>query len=185
VDTEASAYFIDTVSTKFGCAIIAVSARGLALVHLTGSDTAPTRYETQEAVRQYLPSSQLLMAKDAPRREASVLQTVRRKVIEPAYPHTIPFDLGGTPFQQLIWKVLESIPYGRTWSYQQVAQAISQPSAYRAVANACGSNRLALIIPCHRVTRTDGALGGYRWGVGLKRRILQSEHELVSKDRLR
>jgi AraC family transcriptional regulator of adaptative response/methylated-DNA-[protein]-cysteine methyltransferase len=185
LDPKASAYFIDAISTEFGCAIIAVSARGLALVHLTGSGAAPTEHAIRKVARHYFPSSLHVMAKDAPRHEASLIQTASRKIIEPLYPNPILLDLGGTPFQQMVWRALKSIPHGEIWSYQRVARAISKPSAYRAVANACGSNRLALIIPCHRVTRSDGALGGYRWGVGLKRRILQSEHKLVSKERLR
>lgn len=81
----------------------------------------------------------------------------------------------GTPFQKLVWETLSHIPLGTTGSYLDVAKAIGKPSAYRAVANAVGSNSLALIIPCHRVIAHSGALGGYAGGVERKSWLLQHE----------
>jgi O-6-methylguanine DNA methyltransferase len=81
----------------------------------------------------------------------------------------------GSPFQQLVWCCLHSIPSGEVRTYAEVAREIGHPKAVRAVANACAKNRLGLVIPCHRVIRSDGSLGGYRWGVELKRSILARE----------
>ncbi|MEP6687589.1 MAG: bifunctional DNA-binding transcriptional regulator/O6-methylguanine-DNA methyltransferase Ada [Gemmatimonadales bacterium] len=87
----------------------------------------------------------------------------------------VPFDAGGTAFQQRVWEALQRIPRGSTRSYSEIARELGQPSAARAVARACASNRLALVIPCHRVVREDGGLGGYRWGVERKQELLTRE----------
>lgn len=89
----------------------------------------------------------------------------------------LPLDIRGTAFQRQVWKALREIPPGRTVGYADVARSIGMPKASRAVAQACGANRLAVAIPCHRVVRTDGALSGYRWGVERKRALLESEAE--------
>ena len=87
----------------------------------------------------------------------------------------LPLDIGGTAFQQQVWEALRAIPVGSTASYAEVARAIGEPAAVRAVAMACGANRLAVAIPCHRVVRSDGALSGYRWGVARKADLLARE----------
>ena len=87
----------------------------------------------------------------------------------------LPLDARGTEFQQKVWLALREIPYGVTRSYGEVAEMIGAPSATRAVASACASNRLALVIPCHRVLRKGGTPGEYRWGAGRKRRLLELE----------
>jgi AraC family transcriptional regulator of adaptative response/methylated-DNA-[protein]-cysteine methyltransferase len=87
----------------------------------------------------------------------------------------LPLDLRGTAFQQRVWRALSEIPVGATVSYADIARSIGQPKAVRAVAQACGANRLAVAIPCHRVVRSDGDLSGYRWGVERKRALLALE----------
>ncbi len=87
----------------------------------------------------------------------------------------LPFDIRGTAFQQRVWQALRAIPVGRTASYAEIAGRIGQPEAVRAVAGACAANTLAVVIPCHRVVRTDGSLSGYRWGVERKRALLDRE----------
>ncbi len=87
----------------------------------------------------------------------------------------IPCLPGGTPFQQSVWKALQDIPTGQTRTYTQVAEALDAPDAVRAVAGACAANPIALLIPCHRVLRTDGTLSGFRWGVERKRALLALE----------
>ncbi len=82
---------------------------------------------------------------------------------------SLPLDIQGTAFQQLVWQALCAIPCGETVSYQQLAATIGKPTAVRAVASACGANKLAMVIPCHRVVRRDGALSGYRWACVEKR----------------
>lgn len=89
----------------------------------------------------------------------------------------LPLDLRATAFQLKVWQQLQAIPVGETRSYSEVAAAIGQPGASRAVANACAKNPVALVIPCHRIIRKDKSLGGYRWGLERKRALL--EHEQV------
>lgn len=86
-----------------------------------------------------------------------------------------PIHLLGSPFQQSVWRQLQKIPYGQTISYADLAKAIGIPSAFRAVANANGANQLSLIIPCHRVINTNGALGGYSSGIFRKQWLLDQE----------
>jgi len=87
----------------------------------------------------------------------------------------LPLDLRGTAFQIQVWKFLLQIPRGETASYGDVASGIGRKSAVRAAASACGANSIAVLIPCHRVLRGDGSLGGYRWGTGLKQKLLDQE----------
>ncbi len=87
----------------------------------------------------------------------------------------LPLDIGGTAFQMLVWRFLQTIPCGESRSYSEVAKAIGKPAAIRAVASACAGNRVALVIPCHRVIRGDGNLAGYRWGLKRKRALLKLE----------
>lgn len=95
-------------------------------------------------------------------------------------PHLdLPLDVRATAFQRRVWSYLCSIPPGETRTYREVAEAIGQPTAFRAVAQACASNPVALVVPCHRVVRSDGSLSGYRWGVERKRALLDAESETL------
>ncbi|MFZ6015192.1 MAG: methylated-DNA--[protein]-cysteine S-methyltransferase [Patescibacteria group bacterium] len=87
----------------------------------------------------------------------------------------IKLDLRGTEFQKNVWRALLDVAYGQTATYQQIANKIGQPNAVRAVANAIGANPIAIIIPCHRIIRSNGTFGDYRWGVRLKKRLLLLE----------
>jgi AraC family transcriptional regulator of adaptative response/methylated-DNA-[protein]-cysteine methyltransferase len=91
----------------------------------------------------------------------------------------LPLDIQATAFQWRVWEELRRIPFGSTRSYQEIAKAIGKPNAVRAVARACASNRLALVIPCHRVIREDKSLGGYRWGIQRKKDLLKQEVALA------
>lgn len=88
----------------------------------------------------------------------------------------IPLDLIGTAFQRRVWDELREIPSGATATYAQIAARIGSPNAVRAVAGACAGNHAALLVPCHRVVRTDGGMGGYKWGVERKKRLLEDEN---------
>jgi len=87
----------------------------------------------------------------------------------------LPLDVRGTAFQQRVWQALRGIPAGKTASYAEVARRIGKPKAVRAVAQACGANKIAVAIPCHRVVKNDGVLSGYRWGVERKRALIEKE----------
>lgn len=95
----------------------------------------------------------------------------------------LPLDIRGTAFQMQVWNYLLRIPAGQVRSYTEVAQAIGRPSAVRAVASACAKNRIAIVVPCHRVIRGDGGLGGYRWGLARKRALIDSERKTASRRR--
>ena len=88
---------------------------------------------------------------------------------------SLPLDIRATAFQRRVWEYLQSIPFGNTESYSQVAKGIGQPTAVRAVARACATNPVAVAIPCHRVVSKDGTMGGYRWGIERKKTLLQME----------
>jgi AraC family transcriptional regulator of adaptative response/methylated-DNA-[protein]-cysteine methyltransferase len=98
-------------------------------------------------------------------------------------PHLeLPIDVQATAFQWRVWQELQAIPYGETRTYQEVARAVGQPSAVRAVARACATNPVAVVIPCHRVVRTDGGLGGYRWGLARKQALLEQERTRAQEE---
>lgn len=88
---------------------------------------------------------------------------------------TVPLDLYGTAFQQKVWKVLQTIPYGHTLSYSEIATRIQNPRAVRAVGSAIGANPVLVFVPCHRVVAKDGKLGGFRAGIAMKERLLEIE----------
>lgn len=91
----------------------------------------------------------------------------------------VPLDVTGTPFQRRVFEALGMIPPGQTRSYQAIAEQLGMPGGSRAVAGACAANRLALLIPCHRVIRSDGSLGGYRWGMAWKQALLERERAFI------
>lgn len=87
----------------------------------------------------------------------------------------LPLDLRGTDFQRTVWTALAAVPAGSTVTYSQLAAAVGRPAARRAVAGACGDNHVSILVPCHRVVRGDGGLGGYKWGVERKQALLERE----------
>jgi AraC family transcriptional regulator of adaptative response/methylated-DNA-[protein]-cysteine methyltransferase len=107
-----------------------------------------------------------------------------RRHLQGGQPHLhLPADIRATAFQLRVWTYLQQIPYGEVRSYTEVAQAIGRPGAARAVARACASNVLALVIPCHRVIRGTGELGGYKWGLPRKRALIDRERQVNSANR--
>lgn len=112
---------------------------------------------------------------------AEAVQSVAASLKTGAHPD-LPLDIKASAFQRQVWEQLRSIPFGETRSYAQVAAAIGKPTAVRAVARACATNPVALVIPCHRVIREDKSLGGYRWGLERKRQLLRNEKQGRGKD---
>ncbi|KQP15924.1 bifunctional DNA-binding transcriptional regulator/O6-methylguanine-DNA methyltransferase Ada [Pseudorhodoferax sp. Leaf265] len=152
-----------------GAILVAQSQRGVCAI-LLGDDAEQLVRDLQDQ----FPKAQLLGG------DAGFEQLVAQVVgfVEaPALGLDLPLDVQGTAFQQRVWQALREIPPGATVSYAEVAARIGQPKAVRAVAQACGANRLAVAIPCHRVVRHSGELSGYRWGVERKRALLLREAE--------
>jgi len=89
----------------------------------------------------------------------------------------VPLDLHGTPFQRRVWQALSKLPRGKTWSYSELARRAGNPRAVRAAASACARNPVAILVPCHRIIREDGGLGGYGGGEQRKRELLEMERE--------
>lgn len=106
------------------------------------------------------------------------IQGITAFINAPNTPFSLPLDLQGTPFQQEVWRALALIPCGNTKYYSQIAEEIGRPKAVRAVANACGSNPVAIIIPCHRVVGKNGSLTGFFYGLELKQTLLDLETAL-------
>lgn len=152
-----------------GHCLVAQSARGICAILLADSDAA-----LLAELRDIFPHAR--HEPGAGDFAAQVEQVVRR-LDNPDSPFTLPLDLRGTAFQLQVWNALRTIPAGKTVSYQALANTIGKPGAVRAVASACAANKLAIIVPCHRVVRADGALAGYRWGATRKARLLQRESE--------
>jgi O-6-methylguanine DNA methyltransferase len=88
---------------------------------------------------------------------------------------TLPLHTQGTPFEESVWAALRRIPHGERRTYQELAAELGRPTAARAVAQACAHNNVAVLIPCHRIVRADGTLGGYRWGIERKQALLDAE----------
>jgi len=105
----------------------------------------------------------------------SLAEAAVAAVAAPGRPHDLPLDVAGTAFQEAVWQALSRIPPGETRSYAALAVEAGKPGAARAAGSACGANPVAVLIPCHRALRGDGSLGGYAWGLEMKRRLLAEE----------
>lgn len=113
--------------------------------------------------------------RECPAAENPCFEQVRRCVDDPSQTLAAPLELHGTPFQRKVWDALLAIPKGTTTNYAEIARRIGAPTSSRAVGAAIAANPLAVVVPCHRVLRSDGALSGYRWGVSRKRALLERE----------
>jgi AraC family transcriptional regulator of adaptative response/methylated-DNA-[protein]-cysteine methyltransferase len=153
-------------STAVGAALVAATERGVCAVRLGASAAA-----LEAGLRRDFPNASLRA--DA-KRLKPFLDAVAGRLARVSEAE-IPTDLDGTAFQARVWEELRRIPSGETRTYGEIARAIGKPSAVRAVARACATNPVALVVPCHRVVGKDGALTGYRWGVKRKKTLLELE----------
>jgi AraC family transcriptional regulator of adaptative response/methylated-DNA-[protein]-cysteine methyltransferase len=158
------------VPSSLGLVLVAQSAKGICTISI--SDDAE---ELREDLQRRFPTASLDQH-DAELR--GVAAKVARFVEKPTTALDIKMDIRGTDFQKRVWEALREIPTGKTVSYTDIAQRVKDPSAVRAVAGACAANALAVAIPCHRVVKRDGRISGYRWGVHLKRKLLEAEGAL-------
>lgn len=156
--------------SSLGVVLVAATNRGVCAVKL-GDDASALE---GELAAEY-PHAMLTRSRGSDDEFGAWVEVIVRYVDRDEGSPAIPVDVRGTAFQWKVWRALQAIPRGETRSYTEVAAAIGKPTAVRAVASACASNRVALLIPCHRVLRSDGALSGYRWGPERKRKLLERE----------
>src|SRR5580704_5145447 len=156
-----------TVESPLGRLLVGATHRGISALYLGESDA-----RLEAALRKEYPLAEL--SRDRNGLEGSVTKILDHlRGREPNL--DLPTDVQATAFQRRVWEELRHIPYGSTRTYTQVARAIGQPAAVRAVARACATNPVSVVVPCHRVVRGDGKLAGYRWGVERKQALLEHE----------
>ena len=151
------------LDTRFGAAALAWTGRGVCALWI-GEDHALVCAQ----VLTFFPEARVVGPDSRHRAAAAALE-------DPALASTVPVDPLGSSFQQHVWAVLRQVPPGAQVTYGQIAAVLDDPGAARAVGAACGANRVAGLIPCHRVIRTDGSLGGFRWGIARKQALLARE----------
>ncbi len=157
------------VPTSLGHLLVAATEAGICSITL-GDDAAALA----EALRARFPAARLL--RDDGEALAQLVVRAAMLVERPGEAADLPLDIRGTAFQLRVWAQLRRIKAGETVSYTELARRVGQPKAVRAVASACARNELAVAIPCHRVLREDGGLGGYRWGLARKQALLNREN---------
>jgi len=152
-----------SVETTLGPMLVAATEKGVCCLSFG---------ESEEELRKRFPKADLQQGGDD---FQQLLDEVVAQVEAPCRPHNIPLDVQGTAFQEAVWQELRKIPEGQTRSYADIAAAIGKPKAVRAVGSANGANNVAVLIPCHRVVRSDGTIGGYAYGLEIKERLLAKE----------
>ncbi len=153
--------------SALGKVLVAATDKGICSVSLRESEIA-----LEEALRAQFPKAEV---KRDDQSLKPALETVLARIAGRNLDRSLPLDLQGTDFQREVWNQLLAIPPGSTRSYLDVAQAIKRPKATRAVAQACGANPVAVVVPCHRVVMSDGSLGGYSGLPGIKKALLAAE----------
>jgi len=151
------------VETSLGSMLVAATEQGVCRLSFA---------EGREALARRFPRAELAEGEEG---FAALLKDVIGAVEQPGLSRSIPLDVQGTAFQEAVWRELQRIPSGETRSYAQIAAAVGNPGAVRAAGLANGANRVAVLIPCHRVVRSDGSLGGYAYGEDIKRELLRRE----------
>jgi AraC family transcriptional regulator of adaptative response/methylated-DNA-[protein]-cysteine methyltransferase len=158
------------VDSPLGRLLVGTTERGVCKLSIGDDDDA-----LRATLRQEYPEAEFSEDDDICPWVAAILSHLEGR--QPSI--DLPLDVQATAFQRRVWQELRTIPYGQTRSYAEVATAIGEPMAVRAVANACGKNPVAIVVPCHRVVRNDGSLGGYHWGVERKAQLLAQEAALA------
>lgn len=166
-----------TAKCSLGWIAVAVTERGICSIEF-----GDKRSRLREALSKRFPKAEM-RADDAGLQET--LTQVLAGIENPDHRIDLPLDIQGTAFQRRVWAALQGIPAGTTATYTEIAKRIGRPTAARAVARACASNKLAVAIPCHRVLRADGSLSGYRWGIERKRKLLERERTASDKNQNR
>jgi AraC family transcriptional regulator of adaptative response/methylated-DNA-[protein]-cysteine methyltransferase len=155
------------VASAVGRVLVGTTERGVCSV-MIGDDDA----SLAEELRREYPNADITRARQRGDNTTVAIARYARGAIEPL---DLPLDVQGTAFQWQVWEALRRIPRGTTMTYREIAVALGKPKAARAVGNACANNRVSLIVPCHRAVREGGGLGGYRWGLERKAKLLEQE----------
>lgn len=156
-----------SVACRLGRLLVAATERGICAVSLGESDAT-----LEAALAREYPNAEIHRDPTGVSRWVGALLNH----LHGRQPHlNLPVDVQATAFQRRVWEVLRTIPYGATRTYGEIARAVGRPKASRAVARVCATNPVAILVPCHRVVRADGGLGGYRWGLARKRALLDQE----------
>jgi len=153
--------------SPIGCMLIAATDKGICSIQFADSEE-----ELEQGLKQEFPFALRRRDDDG---MANLAGQIAQRISGAESAASLPLDIQATAFQRRVWSHLQSIAFGKTQSYSQVAKAIRRPSAVRAVARACATNPVAIAIPCHRVLRSNGDLGGYRWGLERKKTLLEIE----------
>ena len=153
--------------SSIGLVLVAQSEKGVTAV-LLGDDRDALRTDLQSRFPNAVLTDHVATWNERTIEVIELVESSRQEI-------SAPLDMRGSEFQRSVWRALQEIPAGTTASYSEVASRIGRPGAERAVAAACASNHLAVVVPCHRVVRSDGQLSGYRWGVDRKRLLLDRE----------
>jgi len=156
--------------TAFGWLVVGATARGLCWLALAG-----TKAEAEATLREEFPAATLKRDPALATMVDAALRVVSGQAGGKKADAQVPLDLRGTAFQLRVWQALRQIPRGETRSYSQLAREMGDQKLTRAVARACATNRVAVVVPCHRVVGASGSLTGYRWGVERKRMLLEAE----------
>ena len=160
--------------SALGRLLVAATRRGICFVSL-----GPEEAALESALRREFPAADEIRRDDA---SLGAVVSALLRYIAGEEPHVdLPLDIRATAFQRRVWEELRRIPHGQTRTYSEIARAIGQPEARRAIGRACATNPVALIVPCHRALRQDGGLGGYRWGTERKRALIEWEAKGASK----
>jgi len=157
--------------SRFGLILIAGTETGIAAIYLGDNESELIKCLNGDypmAIISYEPSDQLTSWANIVKKGLEDHQFMHEL-------HRLPIDVQGTAFQAKVWKALKDLPVGETRSYQELAEQIGAPKSARAVASACARNKVAIVIPCHRIIHGDGNVSGYRWGVDRKRMLLDHE----------
>jgi AraC family transcriptional regulator of adaptative response/methylated-DNA-[protein]-cysteine methyltransferase len=158
------------VASPFGRLLVAATERGVCAVAPGDQDA-----RLERELRAEFPEAAISRVREGDDWLRDLVTRVAGEIQHPGSDTDIPLDVRGTAFQWRVWEALTCIPAGETRTYTELARALGTPRAVRAVASACAANRLAVLVPCHRVIRADGSLGGYRWGLPRKSALLDRE----------
>lgn len=161
--------------TPFGRALVACTLKGLAALHFIEGPAHAETDQITSILEARFPRVERLLPLNDRDTHMRQFQAIRSALALGTGFDALSLDLAGSTFQRLVWEYLRTIPIGETRTYQDAAYAIGKPNAYRAVANACAQNEIALVVPCHRIIRSDGTIGGYRWETSRKQQILAFE----------